>query len=224
MPEPRAEAVQVSANALLVRRAGGYDNLAARSGVDASGWSWAAQFGDLDNDGFLEPVRGQRNDVRGDVRAYCGILAAGGDQVFRNDGSGAFESMPQWRLGSIASGRGMVMADLDHDGDLDIVVNNLLAPAQLFENRLCHDGAALLVAVRWPGGINTGAIGGRLVLYTSTGELHREITAAPGTCRATSRQCTSGSRARPSRCGCRSTGRTARHPSSTSPWRIPGSP
>ena len=180
MPEPRAEAVQVSANALLVRRAGGYDNLAARSGVDASGWSWAAQFGDLDNDGFLDlyVVNGMMSEeMFAHIAAYS-LLEE--NQVFRNDGSGAFESMPQWRLGSIASGRGMVMADLDHDGDLDIVVNNLLAPAQLFENRLCHDGAALLVAVRWPGGINTGAIGGRLVLHTSTGELHREITASSG--------------------------------------------
>ena len=72
------------------------------------------------------------------------------------------------------------MVDLDDDGDLDIVVNNLLAPAQLLENRLCHGGAALLVAVRWPDGINTGAIGSRLVLSTSAGELHREITASSG--------------------------------------------
>ena len=85
-----------------------------------------------------------------------------------------------WRLGAIASGRGMVMADLDDGGDLDIVVNNLLAQAQLFENRLCHGGAALLVAVRWPGAINTGAIGSRLVLHTSAGELHREISAGSG--------------------------------------------
>ena len=180
LPEAQAEAVQVSANALLVRRTVLYDNLAARSGVDASGWSWAAQFGDLDNDGFLDlyVVNGMMSEeLFAHIAAYALVEE---NQVFRNDGSGAFESMRQWRLGSIASGRGMVMVDLDDDGDLDIVVNNLLAPAQLFENRLCHGGAALLVAVRWPGGINTGAIGSRLVLHTSIGELHREITASSG--------------------------------------------
>ncbi len=180
LPESRADAVQVSANALLVRRAGGYDNLAARSGVDASGWSWAAQFGDLDNDGFLDlyVVNGMMSEeLFAHVAAYALVEE---NQVFRNDGSGVFQPMPEWRLGSIASGRGMVMVDLDDDGDLDIVVNNLLAPAQLFENRLCHGGTAILVAVHWPDGINTGAIGSRLVLHTSAGELHREITASSG--------------------------------------------
>ena len=181
LPEPRAESVQVSANALLVRRAGGgYDNHAGRFGVDASGWSWAAQFGDLDNDGFLDlyVVNGMMSEeLFAHVSAYALVEE---NQVFRNDGSGAFLPMPQWRLGSSASGRGMVMVDLDDDGDLDIVVNNLLAPAQLFENRLCHGGAALLVAVHWPGGVNTSAVGSRLVLHTSAGELHREITASSG--------------------------------------------
>ena len=180
LPEPREEAVQVSANALLVRRAGGYDNLAAGAGVDASGWSWAAQFGDLDNDGFLDlyVVNGMMSEeLFAHLAAYALVEE---NQVYRNDGGGAFQPMPEWRLGSIASGRGMVMVDLDEDGDLDIVVNNLLSPAQLFENRLCHGGAAILVAVRWPGGTNTGAIGSRLVLHTGAGELHREITASSG--------------------------------------------
>ena len=180
LPEPRTEAVQVSANALLVRRGGGYDNHAVRAGVDASGWSWAAQFGDLDNDGFLDlyVVNGMMSEeLFAHIAAYALVEE---NQVYRNDGSGAFQPMPEWRLGSIASGRGMVMVDLDEDGDLDIVVNNLLAPAQLFENRLCHGGAAILVAVRWPGGTNTGAIGSRLVLHTGAGELHREITASSG--------------------------------------------
>jgi hypothetical protein len=44
----------------------------------------------------------------------------------------------------------MSMADLDDDGDLDIVVNNLNSPAQLFENRLCN-GDGLLVELRWTG-------------------------------------------------------------------------
>ena len=180
LPEPREEAVQVSANALLVRRAGGYDNRAAGAGVDASGWSWAAQFGDLDNDGLLDlyVVNGMMSEeLFAHIAAYALVEE---NQVYRNDGGGTFQPMPEWRLGSIASGRGMVMVDLDDDGDLDIVVNNLLAPAQLFENRLCHGGAAILVAVRWPGGTNTGAVGSRLVLHTGAGELHREITASSG--------------------------------------------
>ena len=97
LPEPHAEAVQVSANALLVRRAGSYDNLAAGSGVDASGWSWAAQFGDLDNDGFLDlyVVNGMMSE---ELFAYIAAYAlVEENQVFRNDGSGAFEPMPQWR-------------------------------------------------------------------------------------------------------------------------------
>lgn len=134
------------------------------------------------------------------------------NQVFRNDGSGAFRPMPAWRVGSIASGRGMVMVDLDDDGDLDIVVNNLLAPAQLLENRLCHGGAALLVAVRWPNGNNTGAIGSRRCCTPEPVNCTVKSRPAPDTCRATLRQCTSGSRARPSRYGCGSIGPTARHP------------
>ena len=109
LPEPRTEAVQVSANALLVRRHGGYDNHAAGAGVDASGWSWAAQFGDLDNDGFLDlyVVNGMMSEeLFAHIAAYALVEE---NQVYRNDGSGSFQPMPEWRLGSIASGRGMVM-------------------------------------------------------------------------------------------------------------------
>jgi hypothetical protein len=71
------------------------------------------------------------------------------------------------------------MADMDGDGDLDVVVNNLRGPAQLFENRLCG-GDALLVDVRWPGSGNTHAIGAELELHTSAGVLRRDVRAASG--------------------------------------------
>ena len=138
------------ANVLLVRDGGKWENQATRRGVDATGWSWSARFGDLDQDGYLDLyiVNGM---IATDLFGYLnnGELVEE-NQAFHNRGDGSFQPAPQWQLGSTASGRGMIMADLDGDGDLDIVVNNLRGFAQLFENQLCT-GASLQVDLVWPG-------------------------------------------------------------------------
>ena len=85
------------------------------------------------------------------------------NQALRGDGAGGFTVVPQWGLGSTRSGRGMSMADLDGDGDLDIVVSNMRAPSQVFENRVCG-GSNLLVDLRQPGTRNTHAIGAQVTL------------------------------------------------------------
>jgi enediyne biosynthesis protein E4 len=147
--------------------------------VDSSGWSWSGKFGDLDNDGFL------------DIYVVNGMIAAGlfdhlpnhelvePNMAYRNDGRGSFTVASQWGLGSLASGRGMSMADLNGDGKLDIVVNNLQSPAQLFENRLCG-GAGLAVDLFWPASQNTRAIGAQLALHTSAGTFYRDVRATSG--------------------------------------------
>ena len=73
----------------------------------------------------------------------------------------------------------MSFADLDNDGDLDVVVNNLAKPSVLFENRLCG-GAALEVALHWEGSPNRRAIGAKLSLHTTQGTLHREMRVSSG--------------------------------------------
>ena len=73
----------------------------------------------------------------------------------------------------------MVMADLDGDGDLDIVVNNLQDPAQMFENQLC-EGESLLVELSQPGSANTNAIGATLILRSEAGTYRRIVQATSG--------------------------------------------
>jgi hypothetical protein len=158
---------------------GSWRNEAAWRGVDATGWSWGGKFGDLDTDGFLDLYV-----VNGMIAQNLFQYLPDGELVeenraFRNRGDGSFLPAPEWGLASKASGRGMLMADLDGDGDLDIVVNNLRSQAQLFENRMCA-GAALEVDVAWRASANTHAIGAQLELHTSAGVLRRDIRSASG--------------------------------------------
>ena len=100
------------------------------------------------------------------------------NQAFRNAQGIRFVPAPEWGLGARESGRGMSMADLDADGDLDIVINNLAAPARLFENRLCG-GDHLQMDLRWPAA-NRYALGAQVHLDTSNGSYLRTVRAAGG--------------------------------------------
>ena len=175
-----ADDPQIEENTLLVGSvAEGFENRATASGVDASGWSWSAKFADLDNDGLqdLYVVNGMYSEDSFGHLPGAELIEE--NQVFRNQGGGKFRRAEEWGLGSTAGGRGMSMADLDGDGDLDIVVNNLRAPAELLENRLCG-GASLQVDLRWPDSGNTHAIGSRLTLHASTGTYLRDIRSSSG--------------------------------------------
>jgi hypothetical protein len=101
------------------------------------------------------------------------------NQTFRNIAGAAFTPAPAWGLGSTASGRGMSMADLDQDGDLDIVINNLRSPAQLFENQLCT-GHNLTLDLRDERQLNPYALGSQVIVHTSRGAMTRELRAASG--------------------------------------------
>jgi hypothetical protein len=171
---------QIMANVLQLRTGvAGYQDTAGPRGIEATGWSWSGKFGDLDQDGWL------------DLYVINGFMATTTfphlpdhelveeNQAFQNSGNGYFSAVPEWGLGSTRSGRGMSMADLDNDGDLDVVINNLRGPAQLFENQLCH-GNSLQVDLRWPTSGNSRALGAKLILYTEVGSLYRDVRAASG--------------------------------------------
>jgi hypothetical protein len=178
MNDPRLDGdPQVNANVL--QSVSDFADRAEAAGINATGWSWSGKFGDLDQDGSLDLYI-----VNGFMEATTFAHLPNHElveenQVLRNTGSGQFVHMPEWGLGSTRSGRGMSMADLDGDGDLDIVVNNLRAAAELFENQLC-EGNSLQVDLFWPESGNTRAIGASLALHADQTVYYRDVKTASG--------------------------------------------
>jgi hypothetical protein len=170
---------QTMTNVLQIWQDGHWREEATGRGIQATGWSWTSRFGDLDNDGHLDLYVVNGMIEEGTFGHLPNHELVEENQAYRNDGRGYFTAQPAWDLGSTRSGRSMVMADLDGDGDLDIVVNNLRSPAQLFENQLCG-GRSIQVALQWHGVPNRDAIGAQVTLQTSLGPLTRDVRAASG--------------------------------------------
>jgi enediyne biosynthesis protein E4 len=179
MAEPAEGDPQVMENVLQVPQQSQFTNEASARGIDGTGWSWSAKFGDLDQDGFLDlyVVNGMMEATTFAHLPNHELVEE--NQVFRNDGRGMFQAVPSWGLSSRSSGRGMSMADLDNDGDLDIVVNNLRSPSQLFENQLC-EGSSLQLELAWTESDNTKALGAVVELYTDQATYRRDVRAVSG--------------------------------------------
>lgn len=153
---------------------GTFANIAVNSGIAASGWSWSSKFGDLNQDGFLDLYVVNGMQALDNFSHLPNDELVEENQAYGNDGTGRFAPQPNWALNSRYGGRSMSMADFDNDGDLDILINNLRAPAQLFENQLC-EGRSLQLDLRWPGSANHYALGAVVTLQTSNGRYSREL-------------------------------------------------
>jgi hypothetical protein len=101
----------------LYRNTGGwrFENVTARVGLDRAVPAMGSNFGDFDNDGFLDMYLGTGSP------SYGAILP---NLAFRNDGGRRFlDVTAATGLGHLQKGHGVAFSDLDHDGDNDIILN-----------------------------------------------------------------------------------------------------
>ncbi len=176
---------QVNRNTLQLNRGDGtFAETAWFSGVEASDWSWGPVFLDVDLDGFedLLIVNGvmrdfQNIDVAERIRRLKGgrqrltqseILELVGQYptletpnvAFRNKGDGTFESVgAAWGFDLRGISQGMALADLDNDGDMEVVINNLREVPTILRNEGNAPRLAIQLKGRPP---NRAGIGARI--------------------------------------------------------------
>jgi hypothetical protein len=181
------ERMQVKRNVLQLNRGDGtYAEIAQLAGLEASGWSWTAVFLDVDLDGYEDviiPAGHERDSMNGDADfeiqqrrsnkslsreaiLNLGLLyprLALPIQALRNLGNVRFKEVGQeWGFDRLGVRHGICCADLDNDGDLDVITNDLNDEAGVYRN----EGIAPRVAVRLKGsGANTRGIGSKIWLY-----------------------------------------------------------
>jgi len=190
--------LQMQRNTLFMNRGDGtFGEVSEYAGVQASGWSWSTMFMDVDLDGWQdiliatghpwdlmdadtqERLQNRLTDVPWQRQRWAYPPLPLPNVAFRNRGDGTFEDAGrQWGFGIEDDiSHALAAADLDGDGDLDVIVNRLGAPALVLRN----DADAPRVAVRLRGGApNTQAVGARIRVLGGAAPVQVREVAAGG--------------------------------------------
>lgn len=126
-------------NAYINRQGAFFEDLSVRMGLGhaARDVKWGIVLSDFDRDGFVDLAIATGHLYEGITAPGSALKVASRNRLFRNEMGKKFTIVPEDGQGGFAQetvGRGMVAEDLDNDGAVDLVVNNLNSLPQILQN------------------------------------------------------------------------------------------
>jgi len=161
------------------------------TGLANTDWTWSPKFADVDNDGWIDlflTTGMSRDFVNNDLIAVRRERGASwrnaavlrqANLVFRNLGDLQFRNAgPEWGLDQVSASYGAAFADLDRDGDLDLIVANFGERVSAYRNT-GSEGHRVLIRLRGTRS-NAWGIGTTATIATPSGTQTRGLALASG--------------------------------------------
>jgi len=182
---------QYMSNMLHINNGNGtFSEIGQLSGISNTDWSWAPLFADYDNDGWkdLFVTNGILRDftnmdflkymgdhlqnkqvLRRDLLELVSKMPSADltNYFFKNNGDLTFSNVvKEWGTTESSNSNGAAYADLDNDGDLDLVINNINKPAFIYRNEANKQLNNHYLNIKLQGaGKNTDGLGAKVTIY-----------------------------------------------------------
>lgn len=180
-----------------------FSEIAYLSGVATTDWSWSPLLGDFDNDGFKDifVTNGNKRDILdkdfnnkkgyevkqnaaafSKVKDYIPITKIP-NYIYRNNTDLTFKKLSnEWGFSDAMNTNGASYADLDNDGDLDLVLNNMDETSVIYQNQLMElSSENNFLKIKFEGPLNNkNGLGTRVSIKYNNAEQHNELLTTRG--------------------------------------------